>query len=60
MLLCLFSYRVRTTVIDVEYPLIRSQLKQLDSVLEKAISQLNWTSNGKATLALKQLLVIFN
>lgn len=38
--------RVRTTVIEVEFPLIETQLNELDFVLEKAISELNWTSDG--------------
>ena len=38
--------RVRATVIEVEYPLIASQLEQLDTQLENAITSLNWTSNG--------------
>ena len=35
------------TVIDVEYPLIADQLKAIDHQLERAISELNWTSEGK-------------
>lgn len=34
------------TVIDVEYPLIEGQLKAIDHQLERAISELNWTSDG--------------
>ena len=41
-----FFCRVRTSVIEVEYPLIETQLQDLDSILEKAISKLTWTSNG--------------
>ena len=37
---------MRETVIEVEYPLVESQLKELDEQLEKAIHQLNWTSEG--------------
>lgn len=37
---------MRTTVIEVEFPLIEPQLKELDLLLEKAISKLNWTSEG--------------
>jgi hypothetical protein len=33
-------------VIEVEYPLVESQLKELDEQLEKAILHLNWTSEG--------------
>jgi dynein heavy chain len=38
--------QVRETILDVEYPLIQTQLAQIDTQLEKAISQLNWTSEG--------------
>ena len=38
--------RVRETVIEVEYSLVESQLKELDEQLEKAIHHLNWTSEG--------------
>ncbi len=37
---------VRDTAIDVEYPLIEAQLASIDQQLEKAISELNWTSEG--------------
>ena len=38
--------KVRETIMDVEYPLIEKQLYDIDQELEKAISQLNWTSAG--------------
>ena len=38
--------RVRSTVLEVEYPLIESQLAAIDQQLERAISELNWTSEG--------------
>ena len=38
--------KVRETILDVEYPLIEKQLNDIDQQLEKAISQLNWTSTG--------------
>ena len=38
--------QVRETILDVEYPLIETQLAEIDTQLEKAISQLNWTSEG--------------
>ena len=44
---CTYTYRVRDTVIDVEYPLIESQLKAIDEQLERAITELNWTSDGR-------------
>lgn len=40
---------MRTSVIEVESPLIESQLEELDKVLERAISELNWTSDGQCT-----------
>ena len=46
VIMSLFYCRVRTSVIEVEYPLIETQLQELDTVLEKAISELNWTSDG--------------
>lgn len=39
---------VRDTILDVEYPLIEEQLMDIDKQLERAISELNWTSEGKA------------
>jgi len=44
--LCLCD-RVRTTIIEVEYPLIERQLETLDSQIQNAISTLNWTSEGE-------------
>ena len=37
---------VRETLLDVEYPLVEGQLKDLDEQLERAIAELNWTSEG--------------
>ncbi|XP_064397591.1 dynein beta chain, ciliary-like isoform X3 [Halichondria panicea] len=37
---------VRETVIEVEFPLIKEQLSAIDEKLEKAITTLNWTSEG--------------
>eukprot|EP00731_Ephydatia_muelleri_P036494 Em0265g1a len=34
------------TILDVEYPLIEGKLRSINEQLEKAISQLNWTSDG--------------
>ena len=48
--LCAFVCSVRDTVIEVEYPLIESQLKDIDQQLEKALTSLNWTSEGKHIL----------
>ena len=39
--------QVRETIMDVEYALIEEQLKDIDQQLEKAISGLNWTSEGE-------------
>ena len=39
--------QVRGTILDVEYPLIKGQLKDIDQELEKAVSKLNWTSAGR-------------
>ena len=45
-----FCHSVRETVIEVEYPLVDAQLKELDGELEKAINQLNWTSEGETII----------
>ena len=42
--------QVRETIMDVEYALIEEQLKDIDQQLEKAISGLNWTSEGEHLL----------
>ena len=44
--LCSVS-RVHDTVIDVEYPLIEGCLKAIDKQLGRAITELNWTSEGE-------------
>ena len=38
---------VRETILDVEYPLIVGQLADIDKQLERAVSELNWTSDGQ-------------
>ena len=38
--------QVRESILDVEYPLIDTQLADIDKQLTQAISQLNWTSEG--------------
>lgn len=38
--------RINDTILDVEYPLIEGKLKAINEQLEKATSQLNWTSTG--------------
>lgn len=38
--------RVRETILDVEYPLIEGQLQSIDDQIERAISELNWTSES--------------
>ena len=38
--------QVRETILDVEYPLIEQQLRDIDLEIEKAIANLNWTSTG--------------
>ena len=40
---------VRETILDVEYPLIEGQLNDIDVQLDRAISELNWTSEGKVS-----------
>ena len=38
--------KVHETILDVEQPLIAGQLAAIDGQLERAISELNWTSEG--------------
>ena len=42
--------KVKETILDVEEPLIEGQLQIIDTQLERAISELNWTSEGTAEL----------
>lgn len=45
--------QVRESILDVEYPLIEFQLADIDKQLERAISQLNWTSDGMSPHSLE-------
>ena len=38
--------QVRETILDVEYPLIDQQLRDIDQEIQKAMEKLNWTSSG--------------
>ncbi len=38
---------VRETILDVEYPLIKDKLEDIDRQLQRAIEHLNWTSSGE-------------
>lgn len=38
--------KIRDTILDVEYPLIEKELRDIDNRLDRAIDQLNWTSEG--------------
>ena len=38
--------KVRETILDVEYPLIEQELRGIDDKLNKAINDINWTSDG--------------
>lgn len=44
---------MRETILDVEYPLIEGQLGHLDIQLDRAITSLNWKSDGKFTISAK-------
>jgi len=44
--------RIRTTILDVERPLIAQQLQDIDAVIERAISELNWNSAETAEYCL--------
>ena len=41
---------VRETLLEVEYPLVETQLKEIDAQLEQAEKTLNWNSDGKYTI----------
>lgn len=43
--------KVRQTVLDVEFPLIESQLQSIDSQLERAEKDLYWNSQGRIILS---------
>lgn len=38
--------KVRTSILEVEYPLIEGQLEEIDEQLQKAEKSLNWNSDG--------------
>lgn len=39
--------KIRSTLLDVEFPLVEDRLKNIDEHLKKAENQLNWNSSGK-------------
>lgn len=39
--------QIRETILEVEYPLIEGQLKDIDAQLEQAENSLTWNSPGK-------------
>lgn len=39
--------KVRTTVLEVEFPLVEGQLEQIDTQLEKAEKSLDWNNDSK-------------
>lgn len=43
----LFYCRVRDCVLAVEYPLIECKLSSIDQDMDRALSELNWTHNGR-------------
>ena len=47
-LIVLWYNKVRETVLEVEFPIIESQVKSLDSILMKAEQSLDWNSKGTA------------
>ena len=40
--------KVRTTILEVEYPLIEKQLEQIDTQLEQAEHSLDWTNESES------------
>ena len=43
--------KVRSTVLEVEFPLIESQLDDIDKQLQQAEQSLNWTNDSEYTCA---------
>ena len=43
--------QIRETVLEVEYPLIEGQLKEIDEQLEQAEKSLTWNSPGSVLLS---------
>jgi len=39
--------KVRTTVLEVEFPLIETQIAEIDNKLQQAETSLNWNTDGK-------------
>ena len=46
ILLTLTINSVRDQLLKVEYPLVENNLKKIDQSLERALSELTWTSPG--------------
>lgn len=42
--------KIRQTLLEVEFPLVESRLKNIDKHLEKAEQDLNWNSAGVLSL----------
>ena len=45
--------KVRTNVLEVEFPLIESQVEAIDTKLQQAESALNWNSDGMSCKVLQ-------
>ena len=39
--------KVKGSLLEVEVPLVEDQLKTIDSQLDKAMTELNWTNEGQ-------------
>ena len=44
---------VRQTLLQVEFPLVKDQLKDIDEQLEQAEKTLTWNSDGKMSICCK-------
>lgn len=47
MIIFLFNVQLKETVLEVEAPLIEKQMSTVNSELERAITEMNWTSESK-------------
>lgn len=46
--------KVKAGLLDVEMPLVEGQLKSIDSQLDRAMTELNWTNEGTVSIRVVQ------
>ena len=54
------SKQVRESVLEVEYPLIEGQFKDIDEQLKKAEAELNWTTDGVYSITVINCCIIYS